>query len=316
MTEKNLAKQDQKAIIVDDGAFANFMDSARFDHLWRIATLFAKSELVPKQFQGKPENCMISIEMAMRMDVAILPFLQNSYIVHGKPGIEAKLAITLINSSGLFVDSLDYEVVGEDAHRKDYKVRAFAVRKSSGKTVYGPWVEWGMVEKEGWLSKEGSKWKTMPAIMFAYRAATFFGRLHCPERLLGMQTVDELVDVGPRGMVDVTPPAETLEAQVGLKPQAKPEPKPRAKAASKAPDPEPKPQPEQNQQAPFDTASPMDALLETLGHICGGVEGEMNALLTIIAKRKMTVDDIRGMFDAEAVDLLADLKAYLDKEGR
>jgi hypothetical protein len=48
---------------------------------------------------------------------------------------------------------------------------------------------------EGWYSKAGSKWKTMPELMLRYRAAAFFGRLYAPEILMGMKTVEEIEDV-------------------------------------------------------------------------------------------------------------------------
>jgi hypothetical protein len=143
--------------------------------------------------------------MAMRMSVDPLMFMQNTYIVHNRPGMEAKLAIALINSSGLFVDSLDYEIEGgSDPFAASYKVRAFATRKTTGKVVYGPWIDWKLVKAEGWDKAKGgqpSKWMTMPGMMFDYRSGTFFGRLHCPERLMGMQTVDELHDTGTDGVV-------------------------------------------------------------------------------------------------------------------
>lgn len=34
----------------------------------------------------------------------------------------------------------------------------------------------------------------MPEQMLRYRAAAFFGRLHCPEILMGMQSQDEVID--------------------------------------------------------------------------------------------------------------------------
>jgi hypothetical protein len=52
-----------------------------------------------------------------------------------------------------------------------------------------------MVKSEGWLAKPGSKWKTMPELMFRYRAAAFFGRLYAPDILMGMQTAEEVMDV-------------------------------------------------------------------------------------------------------------------------
>lgn len=184
-------------IVTDDGQFANILDASKFSHLQRVAQLFASSGLVPVHFQGNTANCFIALQMAMRMGVDPFMFMQNTYIVYGRPGMEAKLAIALINSSGLFTDSLDYEIEGgPDPKSPNYRVRAFAIRKTTGKRVDGPWIDWGMVKAEEWHSKKGSKWPTIPGVMFQYRAAMFFGRLHCPERLMGMQTVDELRDTG------------------------------------------------------------------------------------------------------------------------
>ena len=53
-----------------------------------------------------------------------------------------------------------------------------------------------MAKAEGWLDKNGSKWKTMPEQMLMYRAATFFCRVYCPEVLAGVQTSDEIIDIG------------------------------------------------------------------------------------------------------------------------
>jgi hypothetical protein len=52
-----------------------------------------------------------------------------------------------------------------------------------------------MVKEENWLSKPGSKWKTMPELMFHYRAAAFFGRLYASDILMGMHTVEEIQDI-------------------------------------------------------------------------------------------------------------------------
>lgn len=166
------------------------------DQAWRYADALARSQFVPQTYSGKPGDCLIAIDISMRLGVHPLAFLQNSYVVHGKPGMEAKLVITLVNKSGMFTDPLEYEVTGEDPAGKDYKVRAFATRKSTGKVLYGPWITWKIVAAEGWDKKPGSKWMTIPALMFVYRAASWFVNLHCPEIKMGMDTTDELVDIG------------------------------------------------------------------------------------------------------------------------
>jgi hypothetical protein len=52
-----------------------------------------------------------------------------------------------------------------------------------------------MVQAEGWASKNGSKWKTMPDQMFVCRAAAFWQRAYAPELGMGLQTAEEVGDV-------------------------------------------------------------------------------------------------------------------------
>lgn len=197
------------------------------DEAWRYATALSRTSFVPEAYRGKPDDCLIAIDTAMRLNVAPLMLLQNSYIVHGRPGMEAKLVIALVNNSGGFTDPLEYEVEGDDPAEKSYRVRAFATRASTGKVLYGPWITWSIVKAEGWDGKSGSKWKTMPGLMFAYRAAAWFARIHCPEVLMGMQTVDELEDTGDRRKVesqDVTAMNGIAGAKAKLQAQTQSEP--------------------------------------------------------------------------------------------
>ena len=189
-----------RRVVNDDSEFSMMLDTGKFEHLQRLAKLFCSSTLIPEHFRGEENlgNCFIAIQMAVRLRVDPLMFMQKSYIVQGKPGMEAQLAIALVNSSGLFKDPIEYQVqcdVADDPFDPSYMVRAYAVRTSTGKRIDGPWIDWKMVKAEGWFDKKGSKWQTMPAVMFMYRAATFFARTACPERLMGMSTVDELDDI-------------------------------------------------------------------------------------------------------------------------
>jgi len=67
-----------------------------------------------------------------------------------------------------------------------------------------------MAVDEGWYNRKGSKWKTMPDLMLRYRSASFLGKLYAPECLMGMQTVEELHDISPRQVKDVTPKPENI----------------------------------------------------------------------------------------------------------
>lgn len=187
---------------VDNGKPALY-NPAAFDQIWRAATLFASSDLVPACYKGKPENCFIAIEMADRLGINPFAVLQSLVIIQGKPSMEAKLITALVNDSGMFVDPLEYEIVGDDDFAADYKVRCFATMARTGKVCIGPWIDYRMVKGEGWLDKAGSKWKTIPALMFMYRAASFFAKVYCSNITMGMSTREEMEDV--REPVQINP---------------------------------------------------------------------------------------------------------------
>ena len=52
-----------------------------------------------------------------------------------------------------------------------------------------------MAKQEGWFSKTGSKWQTMPDQMLIYRAYSFFARAYCPDKLLGIHDEFENLDI-------------------------------------------------------------------------------------------------------------------------
>ncbi|MDE2470485.1 MAG: hypothetical protein KGL35_17500, partial [Bradyrhizobium sp.] len=189
----------QRLVTVDNGAFANLLDTAKFEHLWRLSTAFSSSDLVPEQFRRKPENCFIGIQMAIRLGVDPFMFLQSCYVVHGRPGLEAKLAIALANSSGVFVGPIRYRLEGSGKTRK---CTAFATVRETSETIEMT-VDWAMVEAEGWNKKSGSKWLTIPEVMFRYRAAMLLIRTHCPEVIMGMQSKEELEDIAPEAATTV-----------------------------------------------------------------------------------------------------------------
>ena len=170
--------------------------------LWRMAQSYASSQSVPEQYQGKPHDCFIALQMAFRLGCDAMAYMQASYVVSGKPGIEAKLATALLNTSGLIVGRIKYKLEGTP-DKDDRRCTASAIDAETGQEV-SVTIDWAMVKAEGWLTKKLSKWQTMPDIMFRYRAATFLIRTYYSEVTMGMQTVDELHDIGPdKGTVDV-----------------------------------------------------------------------------------------------------------------
>ncbi|MGL5084449.1 MAG: hypothetical protein ACRC68_01785 [Clostridium sp.] len=159
---------------------------------WREAALYSKSEIVPATFKGKPENCYIAIDMARNMKMPPLTIMQNMYIVHGNPSFKTSFMVSRFNTQGRFAP-LRYEFTGTPG-TNSYGCRAYATEIDTGEIIKGSEITIQMANLEGWSAKAGSKWKTMPEQMLQYRASAFFIRVHCPEILNGMQTVEEVED--------------------------------------------------------------------------------------------------------------------------
>lgn len=170
-----------------------FSTIASFEDGQRIAKGLATSDLVPQAYKNNIPNTMIALEMANRINVSPFMVMQNLDIIQGKPSWRSAFIIAALNSCGRF-KPLRFEFVGNNPQADDYGCRAYT-EDLQGNKIVGPLVTWLMVKSEGWLSKSGSKWKTMPELMFQYRAASFFGRLYAPDILNGMQSVEEVKDV-------------------------------------------------------------------------------------------------------------------------
>lgn len=160
----------------------------------RQAKALASSDLVPQAYKNNLPNTLLAMEVAARIGASPFAVMQNLYIVQGRPSWSSSFLIATVNASGRF-EPLRFEVDGTDPHDKGYRVRAYAKDKASGEVCQGAWITWKMVDAEGWSKKSGSKWLTMPAQMFMYRAAGFWARVYAPEISLGIHTTEEVRDV-------------------------------------------------------------------------------------------------------------------------
>lgn len=164
-----------------------------FDHIQRVAKLFSESQLVPTIFQKNMPNVVIALEMAARMNAGPLMVMQNLHVIHGKPTFSAAFNIAAVNACGKFTP-LRFIYVGAGG-TDDWGCYAVAKSRDDNAELRGVTVTIAMAKAEGWMTKNGSKWKTMPQLMLSYRAATWWTRMYSPELLMGMSTEDEAIDV-------------------------------------------------------------------------------------------------------------------------
>ena len=187
-----------------------------FEDAQRIAKALASSTLIPTQFQGQQgfANCLVALEIANRMNISPFLAMQHLHVIHGRPSWSSSFIIAMVNGSGRF-SPLRFEMSGEGDAMACFAV---ATDVKSEQELKGPTITMAMAKKEGWSTKTGSKWQTMPELMIRYRAAAFWGRLYASDLLLGIQSQEEVVDVE---LVNVSTNLDELNAKI-QPPAAKP----------------------------------------------------------------------------------------------
>ena len=223
-----------------------------FAEAQRSAELLANSQLVPDQFKGKMPDCLLALDMSMRLKCNVLMVMQNLYIVYGRPAWSSTFIAAMINSSGRF-NPLKFDEGGEGDER--YCV-AWTTEKGGTERIEGTKVTIGMAKADGWYSKKGSKWITLPTVMLRYRAISFFGKVYAPDLMLGMQTQEEVIDIHSSEVTEDTD--EIPMGKIGLvespkeEEAAEPAPaKPKRKRTKKTEAPAP---------APADTGEDLESL--------------------------------------------------------
>lgn len=171
------------------------LEVKKFELEQRKAKAFVATDFFPTHLRKGNETAnigtaIIVLDLAQRMNIGALEVAQSIYIIHGKPSFETKFLVARLNSSGLLKGRLQTIVSpdGTSAHCE-------AIDAQTGQLLKGTTITMEMARREGWLSKNGSKWQTMPELMMKYRAQSFFINEFFPEVKYGLKTSDEVEDI-------------------------------------------------------------------------------------------------------------------------
>lgn len=166
-------------------------------------------------------NCMIALDVATRIGASPLMIMQNLVIIYGKPSWSSKFLIATVNTCGRF-EPLKYKFIEKGKVGKiniteyvwdratnskkpvtrefdgtkimDIECVAYTKAKGSTEILESSPISIRMAIEEGWFTKNGSKWQTMPKQMLMYRSASFWTSAYAPEISMGMRTVEEVED--------------------------------------------------------------------------------------------------------------------------
>ena len=198
--EKALVQQKPKevgSVFASEKGYANALEAAK---------TLASSELVPQAYRSKPANCLIAIDISRQVKSSPLIVMQNLHIIKGKPSWSSTYIAGAIKSR---YKNTRVIMDGEGDNRG---CRVVAYDDKGEVIAEGARVSIAMAKAEGWFSKkdkygkESSKWQTMPELMLQYRANAFFGRVHCPDVLIGLHSEHEAQDVEIEEITEIVDP--------------------------------------------------------------------------------------------------------------
>lgn len=168
-----------------------------FDQALTFCKYLADSDLVPKDFKGKPANCLIAMQWGAELGLKPLQALQNLAIINGRPALWGDAVIALVRSSPLceFISETDD---GQTAtcrvkrRGEPEEVRTFSVEEARAAGLNG---------------KQGP-WTQYPKRMRQMRARAFALRDVFPDVLRGLPIAEEVMDI-PTVHAEQSRPAST-----------------------------------------------------------------------------------------------------------
>lgn len=165
-----------------------------------FAGLLAKSDIVPKDYQGKPGNVLVAIQWGMEIGLQPMQAMQNIAVINGRPSIWGDAMIALVRACPAF------EYINET--QTDKEATCAIKRKGEPEAVRTFSLE---DAKRAGLTGKSGPWTQYPKRMMQMRARSWALRDVFPDVLKGMICAEEALDSGPRDVTPVTRTAANLE---------------------------------------------------------------------------------------------------------
>ena len=190
-----------------------------FKEAQEMAAVMARTDMVPKDYRGKPANIIVAWQLGAELGLAPMQSLQNIANINGRPGVWGDAALALCKAHHSFQD------VEEWVDGTGDKMVAYCLAQRKGKKDVKQSFSADDAKKAGLWGKNvhGS----YPRRMLQMRARGFALRDQWPDVLKGIHTVEELQHLPP-----VETETEVITVDLGKEgTQSFREPKPEEQAA-------------------------------------------------------------------------------------
>jgi hypothetical protein len=183
----------------------------------QMAEMLSKSIMVPKAYQGKPQDTLVAMMMGNEVGLNPIQSLQNIAVINGKPSIYGDALAALVQNHPAFGGM-------EESFNESGNVATCIVWRRGGSKHTQTFSEADARKASLW--DKAGPWKQYPKRMLAMRARGFALRSQFADALAGLITREEAGDmplqdyepptaisgpIDPLGLTAITG-AETMEA--------------------------------------------------------------------------------------------------------
>lgn len=161
----------------------------------QMADMLSKSQMIPKCYQGKPQDTLVAMMMGSELGLNPIQSLQNIAVINGKPSIYGDAMLALVQNHPAFG--------GIKETFDDASLTASCTVWRKGGERHTQMFSKADAEAAGLWGKVGP-WKQYPKRMLAFRARGFALRNQFADALAGLISREEAEDMPVER--DITPP--------------------------------------------------------------------------------------------------------------
>lgn len=154
-----------------------------------FSNMLSRSQMVPKNYQNKPEDVLVAVQWGYEIGLAPLQALQNISVINGKPSVYGDAAMALVQASPVCED-VQESIEGDGTSNPVAICRVKRRGRSEVVSKYS--VE--DAKRAGLWGKQGP-WSQYPKRMLQMRARGFALRDAFPDVLKGLITAEEAQDM-------------------------------------------------------------------------------------------------------------------------
>lgn len=145
-----------------------------------LAKAVAGTQMIPKHFQGKPDECAAAMLYGASLGLDPMQSVRQIYVVHGQAALYARAMAALVLGAGHGLWTVE---------STDESVTVAGCRRGSDRTETATWT-YARANKAGYTNN--SKYKSDPQAMLYSKALSEVCRKIAPDVLSGVYSVEEM----------------------------------------------------------------------------------------------------------------------------